>query len=386
MSGAPPERGSALPLDGVRVLDFTNLLPGPLATLLLAEAGASVVKVERREGGDPARLNRPAQDGMSVQFALLNRGKRSIAVDLKDAADHAAVLALAAQADVLVEQFRPGVMERLGLGPAALRAGNPRLVYCSITGFGQDGPLAQVASHDAAYLARSGMLSLTDDGSGAPTLPCGQIADIGGGSLPAVINILLALMQARATGQGCHLDVAMTENVLGWMPRHLAPLLVGAPGPVPGKGRHTGGSPRYAIYRSADGVAFAAAPLEEKFWRRFCALLGLPPALIDDSADPEATRAGVAACFARRTAAEWEALFTGEDVCVERVRRVDEALTDPHFVARGVFDRRTRIGAVALPALPVPLARAMRDATERPAPHLGEARADDPGLWHRGAP
>jgi crotonobetainyl-CoA:carnitine CoA-transferase CaiB-like acyl-CoA transferase len=182
------------PLAGLRVLDFTTLLPGPLATLMLADAGASVVKVERRDGGDPGRANRPAREGMSLQFAMLNRGKKSIAADLKDPADRAAVLALAKEADVLVEQFRPGVMDRLGLGYAALKRENPRLIYCAITGFGQDGPLAQVAGHDLTYLARAGMLSLTDDGSGVPTLPCGQIADVGGGSLPALSSILLALI------------------------------------------------------------------------------------------------------------------------------------------------------------------------------------------------
>ena len=370
------------PLAGLRVLDFTTLLPGPLATLMLAEAGADVVKVERRDGGDPGRANRPAQDGMSVQFALLNRGKRSIAVDLKDAVDRDAVLALAREADVLVEQFRPGVMDRLGLGYAALRALNPRLIYCSVTGFGQDGPLAQRAGHDLTYLARSGMLALTDDGTGKPTLPCGQIADVGGGSLPAVVNILLAVIRRQATGEGCHLDVAMTENVLAWMPRSLAPLLVGEAAPAPGQARHQGGSPRYGVHLSADGVAFAIAPLEPKFWRRFCELIGLDPALRDDARDPVATRAGIAAGFARHDAAALEALFEGEEVCVERVRGLAEAIADPHVTARGLFDRRVALPGGELPALPLPIDRGLLDEAPRAAPALGSSQAG-PGLWRR---
>ena len=371
------------PLAGLRVLDFTTLLPGPLATLMLADAGATVVKVERQDGGDPGRANRPAREGMSVQFALLNRGKKSIAVDLKDPADLAAVLVLAKEADVLVEQFRPGVMARLGLSYETLRKENPRLVYCSITGFGQDGPLAQVAGHDLTYLARAGMLSLTDDGSGLPGLPCGQIADVGGGSLPAVTSILLALIRRSATGEGCHLDVAMTENVLSWMPRSLAPAMLDEAPPAPGRGRHTGGSPRYGIYRAADGVAFAVAPLEEKFWHRFCELIGLDPALRDDAVDPAATRADLAACLARRGAAEWERIFAGEDVCVERVRRVDEALADPHFAARGVFGREVVLpGGDRVPALPVPMARALLDEAPAGAPALGSSVADMT-VWQR---
>jgi crotonobetainyl-CoA:carnitine CoA-transferase CaiB-like acyl-CoA transferase len=371
------------PLAGLRVLDFTTLLPGPLATLMLADAGATVVKVERRDDGEPGRANRPAREGISVQFALLNRGKKSIAVDLKDPADRAAVVSLAKQADVLVEQFRPGVMDRLGLGYEALRQENRGLVYCSITGFGQDGPLAQVAGHDLTYLARAGMLSLTDDGSGLPGLPCGQIADVGGGSLPAVTSILLALIRRQANGEGCRLDVAMTENVLAWMPRSLAPVMLGEAPPAPGGGRHTGGSPRYGVYRSADGVAFAVAPLEEKFWHRFCELFGLDPALRDDAADPTASRARVAACLAGRDAAEWERIFAGEDVCVERVRRVDEVLADPHFAARGVFGREVALpGGGHVPALPVPLARTLLDDAPAGAPTLGSS-APSSAIWQR---
>lgn len=362
------------PLSGIRVLDFSTLLPGPLATLLLAEAGATVVKVERPDGGDGIRASKPQKDGESIQFALLNRGKESIAVDLKDPAGIARVKRLAAEADVLVEQFRPGVMARLGLGYDDLRPLNPRLIYCSISGFGQDGPLACVAGHDLTYLARCGMLALGADESGQPVLPPAQIADIGGGSYPAVLNILLALLQRARTGEGCCLDIAMTENLFAWMARPLAMVLAGDGPPPPGQGRHTGGSPRYGIYHSADGVAFAVAALEDKFWRRFCALVGLETELHDDARDPQATRVGVRRCFAGRKAAEWERLFAGEDVCVERVRDLATALKDPHFDARRLFEPSVFLPRGAqLPALPVPLAPAFRSAGARHAPALGGA-------------
>ncbi len=362
------------PLSGIRVLDFSTLLPGPLATLLLAEAGATVVKVERANGGDGIRASKPQKDGESIQFALLNRGKKSIAIDLKDPGGIACVKRLAAEADVLVEQFRPGVMARLGLGYDDLRPLNPRLIYCSISGFGQDGPLAHVAGHDLTYLARCGMLALGADESGRPVLPPAQIADIGGGSYPAVLNILLALLQRARTGEGCRLDIAMTENLLAWMARPLAMVLAGEGPPPPGRGRHTGGSPRYGIYHSADDVAFAVAALEEKFWRRLCEVIELDAALQDDARDPRATRDAMRRRFAARTAADWERLFYGQDVCVERVRDLASALEEPHFAARHLFEPSVFLShGTQLPALPVPLSPAFRAAGPRHAPALGSA-------------
>ncbi len=200
---------------------------------------------------------------------------------------------------------------------------------------------------------------------------------VGGGSLPAFANILLALLQRQATGQGCRLDIAMTENVLAWMPRSLAPVMAGQMPPAPGQGRHTGGSPRYGLYRSADGIVFAVAPLEQKFWERFCALIELDPALRDDTVDPQATRAGVAARLGAHSAAVWEQKFAGEDVCVERVRTAAEALADPHFAARGLFGREVTLpDGSCVPALPVPLDRGLVSAGGAGAPALGAAGAE----------
>lgn len=360
-------------LRGVRVLDFTTLLPGPLATLVLAEAGADVVKVER-PGGDPMRVEPPLLAGESVPFAMLNRGKRSVEVDLKASGGPARLTPLLESADVLVEQFRPGVMERLGLGWETVRARNPRLVYCSISGYGQTGPRAAAAGHDLNYVAGAGMLALTADAAGAPLMPHVQIADIGAGSYPAVINILLALLRARATGEGACLDVAMTEQVLPFLWQALAAAWAGA-APAPNRLPLAGGSPRYGLYPTADGGALAVGALEDRFWANFCDLVGLDPALRDDSADPSATAEGVRRAVAARPSSHWRARTEGaSDLCCTLVPSLAEALADPQFEARGVFAGRVAVGGGELPAVPAPLAPALRGgAGTRRAPRLGEA-------------
>src|ERR1044071_8196940 len=209
------------PLSGLLVLDFTTLLPGPLATLMLAEAGAEVIKIER-PGGEGMRRHPPMLDGESVPFALLNRGKRSLVLDLKNRDDHARLAPLIARADILVEQFRPGVMERLGLGYATVQRANPRIVYCSITGYGQSGPRAGEAGHDLNYIGNTGLLALNPGPAASPVVPPALVADIAGGTLPAVMNILLALRQRDRTGEGCHLDIAMTDGMFTFASHALA--------------------------------------------------------------------------------------------------------------------------------------------------------------------
>ena len=267
------------PLSGIRVLDFTTLLPGPLATLLLAEAGAEVIKIERPGSGDEMRLYQPRLGDDSVNFALLNRGKRSIAIDLKAPGAIDRLRPLIDSADVVVEQFRPGVMERLGLGWERLSAMNPRLIYCAITGYGPDGPKAQVAAHDLNYLAETGLLSLAAAADGAPVVPPALIADIGGGAYPAVINILLGLAQRSRTGEGCRVDVAMTDNLFTFAYWAIGNGLAAGMWPRPGGELVTGGSPRYNLYRTADGRWLAAAPLEDRFWANFCEAIGLDQAV-----------------------------------------------------------------------------------------------------------
>ena len=362
------------PLADVRVLDFTTLLPGPFATLVLAEAGAEVIKIER-PGGEEMRAGRPRAGDHGLLFAMLNRGKKSIEIDLKVPGAAERLRPLVESADVLVEQFRPGVMARLGLGWEEAREINPRLVYCSITGYGQDGPRADIAGHDLNYCADTGFLSMTSGADGAPAIPQTQIADIGAGSYPAVMNIMFALWAARREGRGAFLDISMCDNMFPFL---WAPMAMGhATGRWPrGNDMYlTGASPRYRLYRTRDGEYVACGALEPKFWANFCELVGLDEELRDDERDPQATADGVAARIAAQDAAHWrDAFAASRDVCAGVVRRLDDALADPQFADRGLFSHMLEGGETPLPALSVPVAAALRGAPRAArAPTLGGA-------------
>jgi crotonobetainyl-CoA:carnitine CoA-transferase CaiB-like acyl-CoA transferase len=345
-----------------------------MATLLLAEAGAEVIKIERPQSGEELRNYEPRFSDTSVSFAMLNRGKRSIAIDLKAPDAQARLRPLLEQADVLVEQFRPGVMDRLGLGYAALSEINPRLIYCAITGYGQRGPKAQIAAHDLNYQADAGLLSIAAGSDGAPVVPNALIADIAGGAYPAVINILLALRQRDATGKGSKLDVSMTDGLLPFAYWGIGIGVATGRWPRAGGELLSGGSPRYQIYATADGKYMAAAPLEDRFWASFCEAIALPAALRDDSKDPEATRGAVAEIVRTRTAAQWRQEFDGKDVCCNLVRTLAEVMNDAQFRERGVFRRSVVSEDDALPAISVPIDEAFRaSATELRYPRLGEA-------------
>lgn len=360
------------PLEGIRVLDFSTLLPGPLATLILAEAGAEVIKIERPGRGDEMRAYTPRFGEDSVNFALLNRGKRSVAIDLKVPGAAQRLRPLIESADVVVEQFRAGVMDRLGLGYETLRAINPRLVYCAITGYGQTGPLADKAAHDLNYVAETGMLSLSSGVDGAPVLPPALIADIAGGTYPAVINILLALRERDRSGTGCKLDIAMCDNLFSFMYWALGNAWAADQWPTPGGDLVTGGSPRYRVYCTLDRRYLAAAPLEDKFWNAFCDLIGLPADLRDDTRDPAATQAAVERIISGRTADDWRKCFAGKDVCCSVVANLKEALGDSHFQARGLFEQGLSGAAGRIPALPVPVASEFRAAANDAGyPRLG---------------
>jgi len=363
------------PLAGLRVLDFSTLLPGPMATLLLAEAGAEVIKIERL-GGEELRSYQPRFADTSVSFAVLNRGKRSIAIDLKGPDALAQLRPLLESADVLVEQFRPGVMDRLGLGYEVLSALNPGLVYCAITGYGQDGPKAQVAAHDLNYQADAGMLSIGASADGSPVVPSALVADIAGGAYPAVMNILLALRARDQTGRGCKLDISMTDGLFPFLYWGIGNGVACGKWPRPGGELLSGGSPRYQIYVTADGHYLAAAPLEDRFWAHFCAAIELPTELREDRKDPSATRTAVAQIIARRSAAEWLVHFEGKDVCCSIVRTLEEAMRDAQFATRGLFRRSVVAGTDALPAAVVPIDESFRSsATELRYPRLGEANS-----------
>jgi alpha-methylacyl-CoA racemase len=362
------------PLAGIKVLDFSTLLPGPLATLILAEAGAEVIKIERPGRGDEMRSYLPKFGADSVNFAMLNRGKKSIAIDLKDKAARESLLPLIKEADVVVEQFRPGVMDRLGLGYDALNAINPRIIYCAITGYGQTGPRAEVAAHDINYVAESGMLSLAAGEDGAPIVPPALIADIGGGTYPAVINILLALRARDASSKGCKLDIAMGDNLFTFLYGAMGNGLAAGEWPKPGGELVTGGSPRFFIYRTRDDKFIAAAPLEQKFWENFCDAIQLDAKFRDDRIDTQVSKRAVAQRLHEKTAAEWQAVFAGKDLCCCVVATMQEALDDAHFKARGLFNRKVSVDGKTVIALPVPVADVFRSAKmEDGYPALGSA-------------
>ncbi|GJD53104.1 Acetyl-CoA:oxalate CoA-transferase [Methylobacterium crusticola] len=363
------------PLDGILVLDFSTLLPGPMATLMLAEAGAEVVKIERPGSGDEMRRYDPAWGRDSINFALLNRGKKSLALDLKDPAARTRLRPLLERADVIVEQFRPGVMARLGLDYAQVRTLNPRVIYCSVTGYGQTGPKADVAAHDLNYIAETGLLSLSLGDPARPVVPPALIADIAGGAYPAVINVLLALQERARTGRGRHLDVAMTDNLFPFL--YWALGNGQAAGAWPGNGTDlvTGGTPRYHLYPTRDGRVVAAAPIEQKFWDAFCGLIGLEERYRDDARDPAATLARVRDILAGEDAATWAARFSGQDCCCTVVVGVREAMEDPHFRSRGLFAHvLSGAGGESLAALPVAIDPGFRPEAGTPlaAPDLGE--------------
>ncbi len=349
------------PLTGVKVLDFSTLLPGPMATLFLAEAGAEVIKVERPGRGEDMRHYQPYWGGESINFAMLNRGKKSISLDLKNPDERARLRPLIESADILVEQFRPGVMQRLELDYATVSRINPKLIYCSISGFGQTGPKRDRAGHDLNYIGDAGLLSLSMGTADTPVIPPALIADIAGGSYPAVLNILLALRERDRTGEGVYLDIAMTEGVLPFMYWAIGKGLGTDIWPENGADLVTGGSPRYRLYATADRKFVAAGPLEDKFWMAFAETIGLEQQYRDDSVDPQATAGRVAEIIASRDAAYWEPLLRKADCCCTIVKSVREALQDEHVRQRGVLDAQLiNQRGETMPATPMPIVPALR--------------------------
>jgi crotonobetainyl-CoA:carnitine CoA-transferase CaiB-like acyl-CoA transferase len=364
-----------LPLEGLTVVDFSTLLPGPLATLMLAEAGADVIKVER-PGGDEMRHFPPPFGAGSAPYAALNGAKRSVVVDLKSPDGPRSLEPLLARADILVEQFRPGVMERFGLGYEAVRRINPRLIYCSITGYGQEGPRAQEAGHDINYQAVTGLLSLS------PFMPAALVADIAGGAMPAVMNILLALSSRDRTGEGMFLDLAMADAMFTFAWFGLAQGHATGRFPESGENMLAGGSPRYGLYGTADGKFLAVGALEQKFWNAFCQAIELPDPLRNDARDPSATRQAVADLVGARHAEHWRQVLEPADCCCTVVASLEEAFSDEHFRARGLFDFNVVQGGRRLPMTTLPIAPAFRRAavTGRTVAEAGEHTQDVLGL------
>lgn len=333
----------ALPLSDVRVLDLTRLLPGPYATLVMADLGAKVDKLEDPQGGDYIRQMPPQRGEESALFYALNRNKRSIALDLKKPQGTAAVMRLLERYDVLVESFRPGVMDKLGLGWEALSRRHPRLIVCSISGYGQTGPDRLRAGHDLNYVARAGALAYSGEAGGPPSQPGVQVGDIGGGSLFSLVAILAALHERARTGRGRWLDVSMTEGALAFIHMQLGARLVMEREGRPlrrGEDALNGGYPCYGLYRTQDGKYLSVGALEPKFWTGVCEVLGRPDLVPLGWESGEAgarARAEVQQIVGSAPAAEWQRRFAAADLCVELVNEGDDVLSDPQLSARGMF-------------------------------------------------
>jgi len=369
-----------LPLEDVRVLDLTRLLPGGFCSLLLADLGADVLKVEDTGMGDYMRWSPPVYDGAeesarSAMFLALNRNKRSVRVNLKEARGREVLFALVRESDVVLESFRPGVLDRLGCGYGALRAVNPAIVFCAISGYGQDSPLRDRSGHDLNYLALAGLLGLTGDRDGAPVQPAGQIADLGGGALMAAFGILAALRERDRSGEGQFVDVSMTDGTLSWLAMVAARFL--ADGAVPHRGglELAGALACYRPYRCADGWITIGA-LEPKFWESFCRGVGREDLVAGQFEPPGSeTHRAVEAVVAARTRAEWTAFAAEHDCCIEPVLDLDEVLDSEHVRAREMVVELDQPGAerpVRQLGVPVKLSRTPGQPARRPGPALGE--------------
>ena len=347
------------PLSGYRILEFAGIGPGPFCGMILADLGAEVVRIDRAEGPPGSR-----QD-----FA--GRGRRSVALDLKNPAAVQAALRLIEKADALIEGFRPGVMERLGLGPEACLARNPRLVFGRMTGWGQEGPLAQAAGHDINYIALTGALWSIGPADRKPVPPLNLVGDYGGGGMLLALGILAALVEAKGSGSGQVVDAAMVDGAALLMAVIDAMKARGGWGPERGKNRLDGAAPYYDTYECSDGRWLAVGPIEPQFWAEMLKLLGLDAARFEGRNDPAqwpALKAELAAAFRTRTRDDWARVFEGTDACVCAVLSMDEAPRHPHMAARGTFVERD--GAIQ----PAPAPRFSRSMTEPggPPPLRGE--------------
>ncbi len=359
-------------LTGIRILDLSRLLPGPFLTMVLADMGADVVKVEDPRVGDYLRALPPAKGGIGGRYLAINRGKRSLALDLKAPAQRDVFLRMVERADVVVESFRPGVLDKLGIGYAQLAAANPKIIVCSISGYGQTGPYAHRAGHDLDYIALAGVLAMGGPAGGAPVMPGVQIADLAGGALWSATAILAALVGRHRTGKGAHLDISMTEGALTLLAAELGNHECGVRPTRSSEGLN-GGLACYGVYRTLDDRYLAVGALEPKFWIALNQAIGRPPnvaELIGKPADQAKTRAELAAIFATKSAADWHAALAQHDCCVEIVVEVDELADHPLHRAREVFftiDGGDKVGPIRQIRTPIG-----KPTNALPPPRLGQ--------------
>jgi alpha-methylacyl-CoA racemase len=358
-----------MPLTGIRVLDLTRLLPGAYCTLLLADMGADVIKVEEPGAGDYMRWTPPIVAGQSALFSAINRNKRSVTLNLKSELGRDLLLRLVDGADVLVEGNRPGVMARLGLGWDALHARNPRLVMCSITGYGQDGPFASRAGHDLNYMATAGALGLNGERRGPPVPLSVQVADIGGGGLQPAAAILGALVGVQRGGKGRWIDASMTDGAVSWLAMVFAARSAGEE-VARGDQRLAGRYVCYRVYACKGGGFYSVGALEPKFWAVLCSALDRPDLADLQFSEDASTHATMEGIFASRTRDEWQRKLNGVDACCEPVLDVDEVAVHPQIAARRLLENH-RTGVEVRPAV-----RLNEHWRRRDAPRLGEHTAE----------
>lgn len=363
-------------LEGLRVLEMSRLLPGAMATQMLGDLGADVVKVEQPGNGDYQRQLPPVNVRDSASFLLCNRNKRSITLNLKSPLGLEAALRLADGADVLIEGFRPGVMDRLGLGYEALARCNPRLVYCSLSGFGQTGPYRLMPGHDMNYLGVVGAMQMLSRPETGPIVPGPLIADIGGGTLMAVYGILAALVGRGSTGRGQAVDVSMTDGMMAWMAPHAGEWLFAGREPQGGRYFNAGGAASYECYRCRDGRYITLGAIEQHFWdrlRRLVAPAALPDNPLAASEEADRARAVLRNVFAERNSAEWLELLRRHDIPAGPVNGFEEAFADPQMQAREMLQWMEHPVEGRIPQLGFPVKFSDTPCEMiRPPPVLGE--------------
>ncbi|MEO0730834.1 MAG: CaiB/BaiF CoA-transferase family protein, partial [Pseudomonadota bacterium] len=360
----------------IKVLDLTRLLPGAWCTQLLADFGADVVKIEQPGRGDYNRSFPPIAKQESGSFLLLNRNKRSLTLNLKTEAGKNIFKSLAKDADVVIESFRPGVMQRLGLDHSVLTELNPRLIMCAISGYGYGGPWEQVSGHDMNYLALAGALQLFGTKETGPIVPGLSIADVGGGSLPAAFAILAAILARQTTGRGQFIDISMTDGAVSWLSLHAADQFFAGIEPKGGERPFIGGAPCYNVYRCRDGRHIALGIIEEQFWTAFCDLIGRTDLKVQQwptGPDADAQKAELQAVFETDDAANWVSRLVAVDVPIARVNTIEEAQSDPQLRHREMFLDVDHPDEGRIPQLGFPIKMSDTPGEIRtPPPRLGE--------------
>ncbi|GAB4074483.1 CaiB/BaiF CoA-transferase family protein [Barrientosiimonas marina] len=363
-----------MPLTSIRVLDLTRLLPGPHGTMMLADFGAEVIKVEDPNTGDYARHGEPKRDDNSALFHMLNRNKKSICLDLKSDEGKRHFIQLVKTADVVVESFRPGVMERLGIDYETLKAFNEQLIFCSITGYGQTGPYANRPGHD--YISYAGLLQMMGEKGGKPVVPATQIADIAGGAFPAVIGILLALFERRNSGKGQFVDIAMTDGVVSMLPVLLSEYLADEKQPERGEHDLSGGLACYDVYETQDRRWLSVGALEPKFWQAFCTTIGREDLIAQLKAPAEEQalmKQTIQSIIAQKPLAEWMVDFYEVEACVAPVETFDDVLRNPQLQERDMFPSldHSALGEQTQVGIPIKLSHTP-GSLKSEAPALGE--------------